>query len=459
VKEKHFFEQLFGKENVLITICIAIIAGVGVWSLFIETPSLPSFERYEGSRVIIGGVVSRDPEHKEHSLRLVVTVHELNSETLQNEKTNVTVSTDRFLDIHYGDRVRVTGVLRSPEAFETESGRTFNYPRYLLAHRITHSISFAETEVFESGKGNVFVASLLSVKHTLLRGMQKALPEPEGALLAGLLLGEKQSLGDTITDAFRNSGVVHIIVLSGYNVALVINSVLFVAVRIFPRLVAYSFAGVFVLGFAVMTGGSETTVRATIMAILMMIATVLHRPSVALRALAVAGASMAVWNPLLVLYDLSYQLSMVATLGLIIFSPYIQSKIRFVPASFGLREIVATTLATQITVLPILILSIGVVSLVFLPANVLVLPLVPIAMFVGFVASVVALASPLVALPFSALAYVLLKGIIATALFFGSLPLSTLVIPPQWLWVSLAVLVVAYVFVWWYVRRFLTSGV
>ena len=168
------------------------------------------------------------------------------------------------------------------------------------------------------------------------------------------MLGEKQSLGDKLTDAFRKAGVVHIIVLSGYNVALVINSVLFVSLRVMPRLLGYGVASVFVIGFAVLTGGSETTIRATIMALLMMTARILNRPAMALRGLFIAAAIMALWNPFVVLYDLSFQLSVVATLGLILFSDKIAKRINFVPSNFGLREIVSTTLATQITVFPLL---------------------------------------------------------------------------------------------------------
>ena len=90
--------------------------------------------------------------------------------------------------------------------------------------------------------------------------------------------------------------------------------------------------------------------------------------------------------------------------------------------------------------LPLLIFSIGAVSLVFLPANVLVLPAVPIAMFVGFFASITALLSPILAFPLSILGYGILSYIISIATFFGSLPFASLPIPREWMWPLLMIL-------------------
>jgi competence protein ComEC len=136
---------------------------------------------------------------------------------------------------------------------------------------------------------------------------------------------------------------------------------------------------------------------------------------------------MAVWNPYLVLFDLSYQLSILATLGLILFSepliPYL-TWLRYKT----LIEIVSTTIATQIAVLPLLVFSVGQVSLVSLVANVLILLPIPYAMLAGFIASLVALVSPTLALPFSAVTYVILHYIIEVSVLLGSLPFASITI-------------------------------
>ncbi|MBP6945911.1 MAG: ComEC family competence protein [Candidatus Pacebacteria bacterium] len=435
-----FFKSFFVR-NVVPILCIGIVVGAGAYSVLVPEKLHSIFEDSVDTSVVIEGVVVRDSDQRERTTHLVVKVQKLNGVSVA-EKVRVLLFADSFETAVYGDRISVKGKLKKPEPFETDSGRTFNYPKYLRAHNILYTISFPQVTKLATGEGHPIVAGLLSVKHLFIKGIERAVPEPQSALLAGLLLGEKQSLGEKITGAFRNAGVVHIIVLSGYNVALVIQWISFVFLKIFSRKVAYSFSAVFVIGFAVMTGGSETTIRALIMALLMMVATVLHRPKAALRMLAIAAAVMALWNPYIVLYDLSFQLSILATLGLILFSETIASRLKFIPdfRYFPFREIVSTTLATQVTVLPLLIFSIGAVSLVFLPANVLVLPAVPIAMFVGFFASIISLVSPVLAFPLSILGYGILSYIISIATFFGSLPFASLPIPREWMWPLLMIL-------------------
>ena len=431
-------------RNIVPIICVVAILGAALWSLLAPAPKTPELDAALG-RAKIEGIVIRDPDKREQTVRLTISLEKLNG-ALMHQSARILISADRFADVAYGDRIIASGILKRPESFETDTGRTFNYPQYLRAHAVTHEMSFPALEVIGHGEGNAAIGSLLSVKHALIRGIEKALPEPESALLAGLLLGEKQSLGDTITQAFRNAGVVHIIVLSGYNVALVIWFVLLVFSRMFSRTMAHVLGALVAVAFAVMTGLSETAIRATIMALIMMLATVLHRPKAALRALLIAAAAMALWNPYLVLYDLSFQLSVVATLGLILFSDGIAKKLPFIPnyKYLPFREIAGSTLATQITVLPLLILSIGAVSFVFLPANLLVLPAVPLAMFFGFFAACVALVSGMFAFPIAAVAYGILSYIIHVSVWLGSLPFSSVQVPAGWTGALLGILALCY---------------
>ena len=434
-------------------LAILILIGAAVFSLVTPTTDAV-LEPFADEQVVVEGRVVRDPDVRDKTIRLTVKPALVNGDVIEGSK-HVVVSVDRFAEVSYGDVIMAQGTLRSPEPFETDTGRTFNYPNYLWAHGVSYTLPFGDVTVLQRGNGNSIVALLLSIKHALISGIERALPEPYAALAEGLLLGEKQSLGDKLYDAFIASGVVHIIVLSGYNVALVINSVLYISLRVLPRMAGYALAAIFVVGFAILTGGSETTIRATIMALLMMVARVLNRPAAALRGLLIAAAIMALTNPFLVLYDLSFQLSVLATFGLIIFSDGIARRMQFIPARFGFREIIATTLATQITVLPLLILSIGAVSLVFLPANALILPLVPLAMLLSFIAALLVLVIPAVALPFSFAAYTVLAFIILVAEFFGTVPFALITIPPGLTWAVLGTLLLVYagVFLWFLKKK------
>ncbi|MBI3573923.1 ComEC/Rec2 family competence protein, partial [Candidatus Kaiserbacteria bacterium] len=148
--------------------------------------------------------------------------------------------------------------------------------------------------------------------------------------------------------------------------------------------------------------------------------------------------------PYLVLYDLSYQLSVISTLGLTLFSNPLAKKILFVPEAWGFREIVSTTVSTQLTVLPLLILSVGQVSVVSLFTNILVLPAVPFAMLASFIASLIALLSQALAFPFSAIAYGLLHHIISVSVWFGNLPFAAIPVSQNATWLTLSILACVY---------------
>ncbi|MDO8523891.1 MAG: ComEC/Rec2 family competence protein [bacterium] len=425
----------------VLAVCILVVAGAAAYSVWRSHPETPTIDPFLGAYSGVEGVVVKDPDVRDSSVLLTVEIEKINGTPAEGRMLAIA---NRFADVSYGDRVLASGQVVLPEAFETDTGRVFDYPKYLLAQGITHQLRFATVQVVAHGEGNLLVAGLLSVKHTLLHGIQNALPEPESSLAAGLLLGDKRSLGDAITEAFRRAGVVHIIVLSGYNVSLVIGAVLFLALYFLRKRLALALAALAILGFVVMTGASETGIRAGAMALIALFAKVLNRPADGVRILFVVAAGMALLNPYLVLYDLSYQLSILATLGLVLFSDPLAKKIPFVSGAFGFREIVSTTVSTQLTVLPLLILSIGQVSVVSLFTNILVLPAVPFAMLASFIASLVALLSQALAFPFSAIAYALLHYIISVSVWFGNLPFAAVPVSTDATWLTLSILACVY---------------
>jgi len=428
-------------SNVLLLLSAAALIGAAAYSVLAPAPLRPALDAVVGKNATFEGVVSAEPDVRETNALITVSIQTVNGEAASG---TILVHADLFPKISYGDRLRISGSLAFPQAFETDTGRTFNYPKYLLAQGITHKLSFAKITVLAHGEGNPIIAALLSVKHFFERGISAALPEPESALAGGLLLGDKQSLGDSITEAFRRAGVVHVIVLSGYNVSLIIGAVLFIALYFLPTRAALLLAALSVVGFAVMTGASETTVRAGAMALIALLAKGLNRNADGFRLLVITAAGMAVWNPYLVLFDLSYQLSVLSTFGLVLFADSVQKKMLFVPEKAGLREIVGTTIATQLTVLPLLIFAVGQVSVVSLFTNVLVLPAVPAAMLVSFIAAILAVFSSALALPFSGIAYLLLHYIISVSVWFGNLSFAAVPVSSEWLWPALTTLLSLY---------------
>ena len=372
-----------------------------------------------GETVTVNGVVMEEPSQREKTLHLKV----------KTTDTNILVLADRYSAVKYGDAVVVTGRLTVPEVFETDLDRTFNYPDYLRAKGITYRISFAEIEIIHGGQGNPVIAALLDFKNSFTSRLRTVVAEPGAGLAEGLLLGVKQALGEELETAFRKTGIIHIVVLSGYNVMLVVAFVWFVLSYFLPPWPRTIIGIIAIVSFALLVGPSATVVRASLMAILLLLAQVLGRTYLVLRGLVLAGVVMVVLNPLVLLYDIGFQLSFLATLGLILIAPILDGWLTRLPDFVGAKMFVVATVATQIAVLPLLLYQIGEFSLVAVVVNVLVLPMVPVAMFLTFLTGMTAFVSPFVATGLAFPTHWSLLYIIEIARWFGDWPLAALAVP------------------------------
>lgn len=387
----------------------------------------PLLDAAIGEQVILEGVIDREPDERASATHLY----------LDTGDRHILVITERFTDILYGDRVMVTGTLEVPESFETDFGRTFNYPGYLLARDVAYTIRYAEIEHIESGRGNPVVSYLLRGKHVFMQALEKVIPEPQVGLGEGLLLGVKRALGQDLEAAFRTTGIIHIVVLSGYNVMLVVGFVMYGLAFVFDIRMRAVVGVLAVMAFALLVGLSATVVRASIMAALFLIAQATGQTYAVMRALLCAGCIMLFLNPYLLVFDTGFQLSFVATVGLILAAPMLEMKIVFMPNMLHAREFVTATLATQIYVLPLLLYQIGEFSVVAVVVNLLVLPMVALAMLLTFLAGILALLAPILALPLAYAAYLSLSYILTIASWFAAFPFASFVVPAFPFWVML----------------------
>lgn len=404
-----------------------------------------AFTEQIGEEIVFSGVVVAEPDERARTQQLQV--------ASGGERLLVTV--DRHTTVQYGDEIVVAGTLEVPESFETDLGRTFDYPGYLQARGIRYRVSFADIVLLSEGGGNPVIASLLAIKQQLMTGIQSVIPEPQAGLASGLLLGVKQALGEDVETAFRKSGIIHIVVLSGYNVMLVVAFIMFFLAPL-PPLVRLSAGLAAITGFALLVGLSATVVRATIMAGLFLVAQTFSKQYDVLRILCLAGVIMVLSNPYVLLFDIGFQLSFMATLGLILVAPRLETAV-LGGGWFGVKQFFVATVATQIAVLPLLLYHIGEVSLVAVVVNMLVLPIVPMAMLASFVAGLAGWWLPAVAPSIAMIANVLLMFIIVVADYFAAIPLATFIVPAFSPYV-LALGYAALAFIWWsiYYRRLLS---
>lgn len=392
---------------------------------FLRTETLPplstsAMEAVVGEEVTLRGVVVRDPEVRVGSVAATIAV----------DGALILVRTDSFTELRYGDTVTVTGRLNHPEAFVGDTGRSFNYPGYLAAQGVGYTLGFAEVTVAKRGGGSAFYRTLFAVKEWFRSGIKATIPEPQAGLALGLLLGEKGRLPEALADAFAAAGLSHIVVLSGYNIMLVVAFFMYVLAYLVPyrTRLALGFLGVAL--FALMVGLSATVLRASVMAsilLLMRFAGLTHH---ALRALTLAGVVMLLHNPYLLLYDVGFQLSFLATFAIIVVMPRLERLGAFLPTFGGIRELFLATLSTQLFLAPVILYQIGTLSLIALLVNVLVLPVVPFAMLAAFLSALVAAVSSVLGLLVGYVANCFLGVIIVLATTAAAVPYGSVTLPP-----------------------------
>jgi competence protein ComEC len=413
--------RLEGSDRYLKVCLLFLVFGLGL--LRVEVADFKfghsALEDSLGTKVSLEGTVAKEPDIRERSVQLYVDTGE----------DKLLVTADRLTDVSYGDMIRFSGQLERPESFVTDLGRTFDYPKYLQVKGVEYRVSFAEVEVIDEGGGNFFIGYLLKLKSVFIDSIERIINEPEVGLGKGLLLGVKSSLGEETEDNFRRTGIIHIVVLSGYNVMLVVAFILF-CFSFFLSLRWRLVAGVIaIIAFALIVGLSATVVRASIMASLVLFAEAFGRQYDVLRALIFAGLIMVIINPYLLLFDIGFQLSFMATLGLILLVPKFETNFVKQQNLFKAKDFILATVATQIAVLPLLLYHIGEISLIAVIVNLLVLPMVPVAMLLTFLAGVIGFISVTLGSLVGFLASISLEYILYIANVFGSLPFASVGVP------------------------------
>ncbi len=339
--------------------------------------------------LLITGILIEPPDYRDDytNLRLKVThVDTGDRELPANGLLLARVSNNQVF--HYGDILRLRGKLKTPPENED-----FSYRDYLAAQHIHSYMTSAEVTVLPGNGGSLFYQMMYALKDKSLEKIYKIFPDPESSLLAGILLGVDTGLTDKLQQAFKDTGTAHIIAISGFNISIIAGLfVTFFSKFLGPRRGAI-LAILGIASYTLLVGATPAVVRAALMGSLALFARQVGRRQFALNTLLVVALLMCVWNPLYI-WDVGFQLSFFATLGLILyatpFSEFANRIItRFFPTSTAEKfaelfsEFVLLTFAAQLTTIPIMAYQFQRISLVSFIANPFILPPQPAVMILG----------------------------------------------------------------------------
>jgi competence protein ComEC len=347
--------------------------------------------------LLITGTIVEPPDYRDTYTNLRVNVEKVDTgdgDLKVHGLILVRASSNQIFE--YGERIRLRGKLKTPPENED-----FSYRDYLARQHIHSYMTIAEVTVLPDKGGNPIVAALYKVKDKSLANIYRMFPDPESSLLAGILLGVDTGLTEELQQAFKNTGTAHIIAISGFNISIIAG----IFFAFFSRFLGdRRGAIVAILGIALYTfivGADAAVVRAAIMGSLALFARQVGRRQTALNTLLAVAMVMCLWNPLYI-WDVGFQLSFFATLGLILYAtPFSEFANRiitkYVPASTGEKaaelfsEFVLLTLAAQLTTIPIMAYQFGRISLVSFIANPFILPPQPAVMIIGGLAVLLSL--------------------------------------------------------------------
>jgi len=408
---------------------IAISLGTARYEIKDTPPDLSRFESIilSDEQTDLQGVVVGEPDEREKNTQLIVEV----------DGVKILVYAQQFPEFKYGDELKISvrgGGLKKPKNFNDD----FDWVSFLAKDDIYYEIFYPQIKLVASEKGSWVKSRMFALKASYLNALAKVIPEPHTAFMGGLTVGAKRAIGADLLEDFRKTGIIHIVVLSGYNISLVADMVMR-ALSFLPRVFATSFGVFGIILFAIMTGASATVVRASLMALLVVLARSTGRIYEITWALFLTGFFMVLYNPKILRFDAGFQLSFLATFAIIYLAPRIEEKLHFVPKKFQIREIISATLATQIFVLPLLLYKMGMFSVVSLPVNLLVLIFVPITMLFGFITGGLGMLSTALSIPFGWISYTFLQYELWVVKIFAKLPFASFNVETFSLWMMLSV--------------------
>lgn len=289
----------------------------------------------------------------------------------------ISVNAPAYVYFRYGDLVKLQGVIKKPPAETTA---------YLLKDGILGRESFPKIEKIKSGQGNFLKAKLLDFRGRILEIFKNNLPVEKAALLSGITLGSREGFSDELKNKMSLTGTTHLVALSGYNISVVAAAAAAVFSLYLSRTISFYLTVLIIILFVLMTGAEASAVRAAVMGVIALLANEVQRSFSLRNAIAIAAFLMVLYNPKVLVFDLGFQLSFLALLGIVYLNPVLKKILNMEdPGFFSWKGNFLTTLSAQLMVLPLLLGKFGIFSLTSLLANVLILEIIPLTMAMGFI--------------------------------------------------------------------------
>lgn len=367
--------RINNKQQFAILFLGGIFLFLGFWRLEVFLPSLHEdhISNYVDQVVELKGKVVSEPDKRDKSIHYKLDV--------ENIEGNILVFAPVYSEFKYSETLSMTCRLQQPEYIDG-----FNYPGYLAKEKI-YAICFNPLAVNSiQPPDRTLTGWFINGKQNFKLIIDRSLNYPESTFLNSILLGLRRELPKNVQDSFSITGTSHLVAISGLHIV-ILSAIIFSLLRALriSRKKSFIFVIAFLVLFIAMIGFKASAIRAGIFGLIAILAEVVARPKRAVLVLLWAACIILLINPMMLRYDMGFQLSFLAVLGLIYLGPAIKKKLSRLPNWLGIRNILVMTLSAQLFVLPWLLYKFGTLSLISPLANILVLPAMPIIMILGII--------------------------------------------------------------------------
>ncbi|SHE31474.1 competence protein ComEC [Caldanaerobius fijiensis DSM 17918] len=423
-----FFYALYRYYYILLALFLAF--GAYVSSRALSVPS--DYLSLAGTNVNIRGYIVTQPLYRPQKVSFDLKPYNVNTE--QKIRINMYSNSNFLPDLKYGDILDVKVKVKLPRGRTNPFG--FDYSLYLKKNGV-YAIGSTDINGYKRiGKRDMgFLGLAMGIKDKLNGTIHACMDNPYSDLLSSMLLGYDFRDEDVI-ESFSTSGVMHILAISGFNVGIIFSAVFFMAKPIKDVYIKNTIAIVVLLIYLFLVGFSPSMLRAALMAIIFLIGQFFKRQADSLNSLSAAAILLLIINPLS-LFDVSFQLSFVATASLILFYPTVYKYLRSLPISENISSLMAMTISAQLGVLPFLVYYFHKISIISILANVVVVPFAAFLIPLGFLlilTSFIPAVSAFLTMPLVGIIYYVLR----VTDFLSNLPYAAITVPfPGFIWIGL----------------------
>ena len=367
--------------------CLGIILSKNTQIL--PTNHISKIISYKDEPYIIKGSVASQPEFKNNLTRFIFNVKELENKAInQSTSGRLLVYLKGKKELAYGQVLILKGRLFRPFIFNRINNR---YSTYLSCRGIDFILRVKnDLDILRLGKkeGSLIISFALNLKNKIKRLISYNLSFPALNILEAMLLGERKSIPSFINDLMIKTATVHILVVSGFHVGLVtFIIILFLKMLRFNKWFNICLSIPCLILYCLITGSSNPTLRATVMAVVFLFGYLLKREPDIYNSLSIACLFILIGNPRQ-LFDIGFQLSFASVISLVYLYPKIKAILHIDNLKIKFLKIILKSLLVSFSAWlgtsGLIAYYFKIFSPVAVLANLLVIPLASLIIFCGF---------------------------------------------------------------------------